>query len=62
MSKDEAKGITREELETRVIELLQEHPKDNSRPIAIAINGNWGVGKSYMYRESLAGKIQKVLG
>ena len=62
MSKDEAKGITREGLETRVIELLQEHSKDNSRPIAIGINGNWGVGKSYMYRESLAVKIQEVLG
>lgn len=61
MSKDEAKGITREELEASVIELLQEHSKDNSRSIAIAINGNWGVGKSYMYRESLAGKIKKKL-
>ena len=60
MNKD--KGTPREELKTSVIELLQKHSKNNSRSIAIAINGNWGVGKSYMYRESLAVKIQEVLG
>ena len=53
------KGITRGELEGRVIELLKAHSEKDSSPIAIAINGNWGVGKSYMYRESLAGKIEK---
>ena len=56
------KGITRGELEGRVIELLKTHSEKDSSPIAIAINGNWGVGKSYMYRESLAVKIQEVLG
>ena len=56
------KGITRGELERRVIELLKAHSEKDSSPIAIAINGNWGVGKSYMYRESLAGKIREVLG
>ena len=56
------KGITRGELERRVIELLKAHSEKDSSPIAIAINGNWGVGKSYMYRESLAVKIQEVLG
>lgn len=56
------KGITRVELEGRVIELLKAHSEKDSSPIAIAINGNWGVGKSYMYRESLAVKIQEVLG
>ena len=55
------KGITRGELEGRVIELLKAHSEKDSSPIAIAINGNWGVGKSYMYRESLAGKIEKEL-
>ena len=56
------KGITRGELEGRVIELLKAHSEKDSSPIAIAINGNWGVGKSYMYRESLAVKIREVLG
>ena len=56
------KGITRGELERRVIELLKAHSEKDSNPIAIAINGNWGVGKSYMYRESLAVKIWEVLG
>lgn len=62
MNENKDKGTPREELKTSVIELLQEHSKNNSRSIAIAINGNWGVGKSYMYRESLAVKIQEVLG
>lgn len=38
----------REILKEKIIELLKKS-KDQNKPVAIAINGEWGIGKTYLF-------------
>ena len=58
---NEISRLTRKNLEKIVLDLLKKY-SDMSSPIAIAIDGAWGIGKSHMYREVLAEKIYKTCG
>lgn len=39
----------REILKEKIIELLKKS-KDQNKPVAIAINGEWGIGKTYLWK------------
>ncbi|MGL2432492.1 P-loop NTPase fold protein [Helicobacter pylori] len=47
----------REVLKEKIIELLKKS-KDQNKPIAIAINGEWGIGKTYLWKNGLAPLIK----
>ncbi|PDX30182.1 P-loop NTPase fold protein [Helicobacter pylori] len=47
----------REILKEKIIELLKKS-KDQNKPIAIAINGEWGIGKTYLWKNGLAPLIK----
>ncbi|MGN8510485.1 P-loop NTPase fold protein [Helicobacter pylori] len=38
----------REILKEKIIELLKKSD-DQNKPVAIAINGEWGIGKTYLF-------------
>lgn len=54
--------INRDLLIQEVVELLKRYSATNESAVAIAIDGEWGVGKSYMYRSFLEHKIRQELG
>ncbi|PUD47938.1 hypothetical protein C2R73_01880 [Helicobacter pylori] len=47
----------REILKEKIIELLKKS-KDQNKPVAIAINGKWGIGKTYLWKNELAPLIK----
>ncbi|MGL2645608.1 P-loop NTPase fold protein [Helicobacter pylori] len=47
----------REILKEKIIELLKKS-KDQNKPIAITINGEWGIGKTYLWKNRLAPLIK----
>ncbi|WRD45166.1 P-loop NTPase fold protein [Helicobacter pylori] len=47
----------REILKEKIIELLKKS-EDQNKPIAIAINGDWGIGKTYLWKNGLAPLIK----
>ncbi len=47
----------REILKEKIIELLKKS-KDQNKPVAIAINGEWGIGKTYLWKNELAPLIK----
>ncbi|WP_241869638.1 P-loop NTPase fold protein, partial [Helicobacter pylori] len=47
----------REILKEKIIELLKKS-EDQNKPIAIAINGDWGIGKTYLWKNELAPLIK----
>ncbi|WP_232262323.1 P-loop NTPase fold protein [Helicobacter pylori] len=50
----------REILKEKIIELLKKS-EDQNKPVAIAINGDWGIGKTYLWKNELAPLIRKEL-
>ncbi|WQY08850.1 KAP family NTPase [Helicobacter pylori] len=50
----------REILKEKIIELLKKS-KDQNKPVAIAINGEWGIGKTYLWKNGLAPLIREEL-
>ncbi|WP_187870694.1 P-loop NTPase fold protein [Helicobacter pylori] len=50
----------REILKEKIIELLKKS-EDQNKPVAIAINGEWGIGKTYLWKNGLAPLIRKEL-
>ncbi len=50
----------REILKEKIIELLKKS-EDQNKPVAIAINGEWGIGKTYLWKNGLALLIRKEL-
>lgn len=54
--------INRDLLIQEVVGALKRYSKTNESAVAIAIDGEWGVGKSYMYRSFLEYKIRQELG
>ncbi|WP_258221979.1 KAP family NTPase [Helicobacter pylori] len=50
----------REILKEKIIELLKKS-KDQNKPVAIAINGEWGIGKTYLWKNELAPLIREEL-
>ncbi|WP_341466487.1 P-loop NTPase fold protein [Helicobacter pylori] len=50
----------REILKEKIIELLKKS-KDQNKLIAIAINGEWGIGKTYLWKNGLAPLIREEL-
>ncbi len=50
----------REILKEKIIELLKKS-EDQNKPVAIAINGEWGIGKTYLWKNELAPLIRKEL-
>ncbi len=50
----------REILKEKIIELLKKS-EDQNKPIAIAINGDWGIGKTYLWKNGLAPLIKDKL-
>lgn len=53
--------INRDLLIQEVVKLLKRYSATNESAVAIAIDGEWGVGKSYMYRSFLEHKIRQEL-
>lgn len=51
----------RECLKEKIIELL-EKSKAREKPIAIAINGEWGIGKTHLWKHELAPLIKEKFG
>ncbi|GAA7078949.1 hypothetical protein BD0010_05160 [Helicobacter pylori] len=47
----------REILKEKIIELLKKS-KDQNKPVAIAINEEWGIGKTYLWKNELAPLIK----
>lgn len=47
----------REILKEKIIELLKKS-KDQNKSVAIAINGEWGIGKTYLWKNELAPLIK----
>ncbi|EIF1235702.1 NTPase KAP, partial [Campylobacter jejuni] len=54
-------GIDKETLKNKVVNLLRQYSLSNESAIAIAIDGEWGVGKSYMYHKIIEEEIKEVL-
>ncbi|EAI7261894.1 hypothetical protein IO476_001660 [Campylobacter coli] len=54
-------GIDKETLKNKVVNLLKQYSLSNESAIAIAIDGEWGVGKSYMYHKIIEEEIKKEL-
>ncbi|EIN8284453.1 hypothetical protein LO840_000178 [Campylobacter coli] len=54
-------GIDKETLKNKVVNLLKQYSLSNESAIAIAIDGEWGVGKSYMYHKIIEKEIKKEL-
>ncbi len=50
----------REILKEKIIELLKKS-KNQNKPVAIAINGEWGIGKTYLWKNGLAPLIREEL-
>lgn len=50
----------REILKEKIIKLLKKS-KDQNKPVAIAINGEWGIGKTYLWKNELAPLIREEL-
>ncbi|WP_033778202.1 P-loop NTPase fold protein, partial [Helicobacter pylori] len=50
----------REILKEKIIELLKKS-KDQNKSVAIAINGEWGIGKTYLWKNELAPLIREEL-
>ncbi|MBH0296186.1 hypothetical protein I6945_03720 [Helicobacter pylori] len=50
----------REILKEKIIELLKKS-EDQNKPVAIAINGEWGIGKTYLWKNGLAPLIREEL-
>ncbi|WP_120973843.1 P-loop NTPase fold protein [Helicobacter pylori] len=50
----------REILKEKIIEPLKKS-KDQNKPVAIAINGEWGIGKTYLWKNELAPLIREEL-
>ncbi len=50
----------REILKEKIIELLKKS-KNQNKSVAIAINGEWGIGKTYLWKNGLAPLIRKEL-
>lgn len=49
-------STTREYIQEKVLDILE---ANKNKPIAIAINGEWGVGKTYFWKNHLAPKISE---
>ena len=49
-------STTREYIQEKVLDILE---ANKNKPIAIAINGDWGVGKTYFWKNHLAPKISE---
>ncbi|RKV13642.1 P-loop NTPase fold protein [Helicobacter pylori] len=47
----------REILKEKIIKLLKKS-EDQNKPVAIAINGDWGIGKTYLWKNELAPLIK----
>ncbi|GHQ40746.1 hypothetical protein VN0355_09630 [Helicobacter pylori] len=47
-------------LKEKIIELLKKS-EDQNKPVAIAINGEWGIGKTYLWKNELAPLIREEL-
>ncbi|GAA6813420.1 hypothetical protein HpHCM73_13250 [Helicobacter pylori] len=50
----------REILKEKIIEILKKS-KNQNKPVAIAINGEWGIGKTYLWKNGLAPLIREEL-
>lgn len=50
----------REILKEKIIKLLKKS-EDQNKPVAIAINGEWGIGKTYLWKNELAPLIREEL-
>ncbi|WP_375153533.1 P-loop NTPase fold protein [Helicobacter pylori] len=50
----------REILKEKIIEILKKS-EDQNKLIAIAINGDWGIGKTYLWKNGLAPLIREEL-
>lgn len=54
-------GIDKNTLKNKVVNLLKQYSLSNGSTIAIAIDGEWGIGKSYMYHKTIKEKIKEEL-
>ncbi|GAA6866267.1 hypothetical protein HpHNI55_07990 [Helicobacter pylori] len=50
----------REILKEKIIEILKKS-KNQNKPVAIAINGEWGIGKTYLWKNGLAPSIRNFI-